>query len=61
MIFSIILSNIDNRDIGLKLLRSCVEPPLCIGIVYQGNYQWYLQGIYNKVRDTIAFQGILCI
>ena len=31
MIFSMILSNTDNRDIGLKLFRSCVEPPLCNG------------------------------
>ena len=27
-----ILSNIDKREIGLKLFKSCVEPPLCSGI-----------------------------
>ena len=28
VIFSIILLNIGKRDIGLKLFKSCVEPPL---------------------------------
>ena len=29
-----ILSNIDKREIGLKLFKSCVEPPLCSGITF---------------------------
>ena len=29
-----ILSNIDKREICLKLFKSCVEPPLCSGITF---------------------------
>ena len=32
--FSTILSNIDKREIGLKLFTSCVEPPICSGITF---------------------------
>ena len=29
-----ILTNIDKREIGLKLFKSCVGPPLCSGITF---------------------------
>ena len=32
MSFSIILSKMESKDIGLKLFSSSVEPPLCKGI-----------------------------
>ena len=35
-----ILSNIDKREIGLKLFKSCVEPPLCSGITFNFKFFW---------------------
>ena len=34
IIFSVTLSNIDKREIGQKLFKSCVDPPLCSGITF---------------------------